>query len=56
VLARTSTETYASATDGTDLAAGVIGNAGGNVPHTNIQPYVVVTFCIALVGAFPSRN
>ena len=33
-----------------------VGNAGGNQPHTNIQPYLTVNFCIALVGIFPSRN
>lgn len=33
-----------------------IGNAGGNQPHTNIQPYNCVNFIIALFGIFPSRN
>ncbi|HEX4607324.1 MAG TPA: tail fiber protein [Urbifossiella sp.] len=28
----------------------------GNQPHSNMQPYLVVTFCIALAGIFPSRN
>ncbi|MBX7054051.1 MAG: tail fiber protein [Pyrinomonadaceae bacterium] len=30
--------------------------SNGSQPHTNIQPYLVVNFCIALVGLFPSRN
>jgi len=30
--------------------------AGGSQPHNNVQPYLVVSFCIALVGIFPSRN
>jgi microcystin-dependent protein len=30
--------------------------AGGNQPHGNIQPYLAVTFLIALQGIFPSRN
>jgi microcystin-dependent protein len=29
---------------------------GGSQPHTNIQPYLVVNWCIALTGVFPSRN
>lgn len=29
---------------------------GGSQPHENMQPYLVVNFCIALVGIFPSRN
>lgn len=38
------------------LATNAVGTAGGNVPHTNLQPYLVVNFVIALVGIFPSRN
>ena len=29
---------------------------GGNQPHNNMQPYLTVTFVIALAGIFPSRN
>jgi len=32
-----------------------IGNAGGNQPHSNMQPYLVLNFIIALQGIFPSR-
>lgn len=28
----------------------------GSAPHQNMMPYLVITFCIALVGIFPSRN
>lgn len=30
--------------------------AGGNQPHNNMQPYLAVTFVIALRGIFPARN
>lgn len=30
--------------------------AGGGQPHTNIQPYLTVNFCIAMAGIFPARN
>jgi microcystin-dependent protein len=30
--------------------------AGGSQPHENTQPYLTVSFCIALQGIFPSRN
>jgi microcystin-dependent protein len=30
--------------------------AGGNAPHNNMPPYLVINVCIALVGIFPSRN
>jgi microcystin-dependent protein len=29
---------------------------GGNLPHNNMQPYLVVLFIIALQGIFPARN
>jgi microcystin-dependent protein len=29
---------------------------GGSQPHTNMQPYLVLNYCIALQGIFPSRN
>lgn len=31
-----------------------ITNTGGSQPHTNMQPYLVLNFCIALQGIFPS--
>jgi len=35
---------------------GAINKAGGSQPHNNMAPYLVLTFCIALSGIFPSRN
>jgi microcystin-dependent protein len=35
---------------------GMIAPAGGNLPVPIIQPFECVTFIIALVGIFPSRN
>ncbi|WP_266158282.1 phage tail protein [Dyella silvatica] len=29
---------------------------GGNLPHDNMQPYLVINFNIALTGIFPSRG
>ncbi len=29
--------------------------AGGSLPHTNMQPYLTLNFCIALQGVFPAR-
>ncbi|HEX3873948.1 MAG TPA: tail fiber protein [Solirubrobacteraceae bacterium] len=48
--------TYAAVADGTTMNAAAIGPAGGNQPHTNIQPFLGLNFCIALEGIFPSRN
>ena len=47
---------YSSAAVSGTLAPGVISNAGGNQPHTNMQPYLTLNFCIALQGIFPSQN
>ncbi len=38
------------------LNANTVSVVGGSQPHTNLQPYVVVNWCIALDGIFPSRN
>jgi microcystin-dependent protein len=29
---------------------------GSSLPHNNLQPYLVLNFCIALQGIFPPRN
>ena len=47
---------YTAAASLTALAAGTTANAGGGQAHNNMQPYLTVSFCIALQGLFPSRN
>lgn len=37
-----------------NLAAAAISAAGGSQPHTNMQPYLCVSFIISLFGIFPS--
>lgn len=38
------------------MAAGTVVAAGGGQPHNNLQPYLVLNYCIALQGVFPPRN
>ena len=38
------------------LHPGSLANVGGSQPHENRQPLLTLTFGIALVGIFPSRN
>jgi len=38
------------------LNAATIGNVGGSQAHLNMQPFLVLSFCIALQGIFPSPN
>lgn len=41
---------------GVQMNPAMISTAGGSQPHTNMQPYLVIGFVIALQGIFPSRN
>jgi microcystin-dependent protein len=34
----------------------MISVAGGSLPHNNLQPYLVLNYCIALQGVFPPRS
>lgn len=56
----TGTNVYSTlAPNGTMAAenvAVVVGNSGGNIPFNSEDPYLVVNWCIATVGIFPSRN
>lgn len=38
------------------LAPGAVAIAGGSQPHSNLMPSLCITFCIALVGIYPSRS
>jgi microcystin-dependent protein len=40
----------------TTLHPASVTNAGGSQAHNNMQPYLTLTFCIALQGIFPSQN
>jgi microcystin-dependent protein len=44
------------ATPDTPMNPSTVSNAGGSQPHQNMQPYLVLSFCIALQGIFPSPN
>ena len=39
-----------------NLAFQTLALAGGSLPHTNMQPYLTLNFCIALQGVFPPRG
>ena len=49
-------EQYHPPTTMVPLAAGTVANVGGGQAHDNMQPYLALSFCIALQGLFPSRN
>jgi len=49
------TRDFAMASDNNTMAAGMIGQTGGNQPIPTQSPFLGLNFCIALVGIYPSR-
>jgi microcystin-dependent protein len=47
---------YHPASSLVSLSAGTVTNVGGSQAHLNMQPFLTVSFCIALQGIFPSPN
>ena len=46
---------YGPVSDLTTLVPSTIGNVGGSQAHLNMQPFLTLSFCIALQGIFPQR-
>ena len=38
------------------MSPATIANVGGSQAHLNMQPFLTLSFCIALQGIFPSPN
>lgn len=47
---------YRTADNLTALGAASVTNVGGSQAHLNAQPFLALSFCIALQGIFPSPN
>jgi microcystin-dependent protein len=45
---------YQSTAPNTNMAAQSVSSVGGSQPHTNLQPYLCVSFIISLFGIFPN--
>jgi microcystin-dependent protein len=56
VLAKSATQLYAPPASLAAMSAGSVTNIGGSQAHLNMQPFLTLTFCIALEGIFPSMN
>lgn len=54
ILADSPSQLYASASNLTSINAGSVVNTGGSQAHLNMQPFLTLSFCIALQGIFPS--
>jgi microcystin-dependent protein len=47
---------YTAPANLTSLEPSTVSNVGGSQAHINMQPFLALTFCIALQGIFPSPN
>src|ERR1700730_4962403 len=47
---------YTAAANLVALSPASVANAGNSQAHLNVQPFLVLNFCIALLGIFPSQN
>jgi microcystin-dependent protein len=52
----TPNEVFGAATNLTSMHPGTVTATGGSQAHENRQPFLVLNFCIALQGIFPSPN
>jgi len=56
VLSQRAAEIYRAPSNLAPMVAGTLTNLGGSQAHQNMQPFLVLNFCIALQGIFPSQN
>jgi microcystin-dependent protein len=56
LMANIGAKGYSKGAANTQMSPTMIGGGGGNQPHENRQPLLVLNYCIALEGIFPSRN
>lgn len=47
---------YNPASSVVPMSQAAIGASGGSQPHPNMQPYLAMSFCIAIQGIYPSRG
>ena len=53
---RAGNQMYGGPTSLVAMNAAMVGNVGGSQAHLNMQPFLTINFCIALVGIFPSQT
>jgi microcystin-dependent protein len=56
ILAQSPQQVYAAAGNLTPMNATSVTSVGGSQAHDNMMPYLVLNFCVALQGIFPSQN
>jgi microcystin-dependent protein len=56
VLSKAAANMYGPPSQLATMATQSVANAGGSQAHLNMQPFLTLSFCIALIGIFPSQN
>jgi microcystin-dependent protein len=56
LLGKSQQNAYAAAANLGAMSPAVVTNIGGSQAHINMQPFLVLNFCIALQGIFPSQT
>ena len=56
VLAKSLQAAYSAPSNLVAMAPEKVTNVGGSQAHLNMQPFLTLSFCIALLGIFPSPN
>jgi microcystin-dependent protein len=56
VFANATLNAYAAPAPPSPIAPQSVSSTVGSQAHDNMAPYLVLTFCVALQGVFPSRN
>lgn len=51
-----SSNTFVVGAPGETAQTASSGNTGGNAPHSNMQPYLVLNYIICMYGIYPSRS
>ena len=47
---------YSAIAPNTDMSPQALSISGSSLPHSNMQPYLTLNYCIALQGVFPPRS
>lgn len=56
ILGSPAVQLYSNAANLTSLLPSTLALVGGSQPHQNMQPFLTLSFCIALQGIFPSQT
>ena len=56
VLSTAALDIYRAPTNLVAMDSAIVSNVGGAQAHLNMQPFLTLSFCIALQGIFPSPN